>query len=127
MIINGKITSGLGKGAFFLSQNFYKNRFNEELGFIPFPGTLNIIVEKEFLEIIKNIKLNKSNLISGEGDFGSVRYIKAILEDKINGAIVFPDKTSHEENYLEFISNKNLRKTFNFKNNDKVQLKIVLN
>ena len=36
--------------------------------------------------------------------FGAVKYIEAKLCDKINGAIVFPAKTTHEENYLEFIA-----------------------
>ena len=40
------------------------------------------------------------------------------------GAIVFPDKTTHDENYLEFISKDKLRDKYNFKDGDEVTLTI---
>ena len=48
MKIDGEVTTGLGKAAYFLSQEFYTNEFEKNLGFIPYPGTLNIIVSEEF-------------------------------------------------------------------------------
>lgn len=47
MEIKGKVTSGFGKGAYFLSHEFYSSRFNKYCGFFPFPGTLNIIVDRK--------------------------------------------------------------------------------
>ena len=44
MKIDGEVTTGLGKAAYFLSQEFYTNEFKKNLGFVPFPGTLNVIV-----------------------------------------------------------------------------------
>ena len=44
MEITGIVTTGLGKAAYFLGQDFYKNQFRERLGFTPFPGTLNLIL-----------------------------------------------------------------------------------
>ncbi|MBI2138844.1 CTP-dependent riboflavin kinase [Candidatus Woesearchaeota archaeon] len=40
--ICGTIVQGKGKGAFFVSQQYYQKAFLEMLGFAPFPGTLNI-------------------------------------------------------------------------------------
>ena len=40
MEIKGKITSGMGKGTYFMSQNFYIKQFQEKLHFKPFVGTL---------------------------------------------------------------------------------------
>ena len=51
MEINGTVTTGLGKAAYFLGQDFYKDQFHHKLGFIPYPGTLNIIVEDEDITI----------------------------------------------------------------------------
>ncbi|WP_296847804.1 DUF120 domain-containing protein, partial [uncultured Methanobrevibacter sp.] len=42
MKINGEVTTGLGKAAFFLSQDFYVNNFLNNCGFKPYPGTLNV-------------------------------------------------------------------------------------
>ncbi len=124
MKVDGRVTTGLGKGAFFLSQDFYKNELNKKCGFIPFPGTLNIIIPKEYLNEINAIKENCNNIIKPEGDFGAVKYIKANLNDEIEGAIVFPAKTVHEENYLEFIAPMKLRDELNLEDEDIVTLEI---
>ena len=99
MEITGIVTTGLGKAAYSLGQDFYKNQFREKCGFTPFPGTLNLIVEEDKLEDIRLMK-------------------------NIEGAIVFPDKTTHDENYLEFISKDKLRDKYNFKDGDEVVITI---
>jgi len=124
MELEGIVTTGYGKGAYFLGQKFYKSKFDEKCGFEPFPGTLNVIIEEKYLENIKKIKTNCTNIIKPKEGFGGVKYIKAILNSNLTGAIVFPDKTTHDENYLEFIAKDNLRNKFNLKDGDKVKLKI---
>ena len=79
------------------------NKFEENCGFIPFPGTLNIIIPENKQDTINNIKDNCNNLIKPNKDFGGVQYVKARLNDEITGAIIFPEKTTHEINYLEFM------------------------
>ena len=122
MKITGEVTTGLGKAAYFLSQEFYSREFKKNLGFVPFPGTLNVIVNEEYLDVINEIKVNCKNLIKPDEGFGAVKYIEAILNDKIKGAIVFPAKTTHEENYLEFISQNKLRDELNLNDGDIVSL-----
>ena len=122
MKINGKVTSGLGKAAYFLSQDFYTKEFIKNCGFKPYPGTLNIVVEDEFLDEINQIKDNCDNLIKPDEGFGAVRYIEAVLNDTFKGAIVFPAKTDHDENYLEFIYKDKLRDLLNLKDGDSVFL-----
>ena len=75
MEIIGIVTTGLGKAAYFLGQDFYKNQFREKCGFTPFPGTLNIIVEEDKLEDIRLMKSSCKNLIKPDQGFGAVRYI----------------------------------------------------
>ena len=122
MKINGEVTTGLGKAAFFLSQDFYVNNFLKNCGFKPYPGTLNVIVPDEYLSHINEVKDNCENIIEPDEGFGAVKYIKAILNDEIRGAIVFPAKTEHTENYLEFIAQDKLRDKLNLKDGDIVSI-----
>ena len=122
MKIDGEVTTGLGKAAFFLSQEFYTREFEKNLGFVPFPGTLNVVVSDDHLDEINEIKNSCENLIKPDEGFGAVKYIEAILNDEVNGAIVFPAKTTHEENYLEFISENRLRDELNLEDGDVVSL-----
>lgn len=124
MEIEGIITTGYGKGAYYIGQDFYKSKFNEKCGFEPYPGTLNITISEEYLDYIRQIKSICTNVIKPREGFGGVKYIKATLNDNISGAIVFPDKTTHDENYLEFIAKDNLRKKLDLKDGDKVKLEI---
>lgn len=123
MEIEGKVTTGLGKGAYFISQEFYCKKIFNSCGFVPFPGTLNIIVPNSYLNEINKLKESCTNVIQADEGFGGLKYIKAILNNQVTGAIVFPEKTIHEVNYLEFIAKKNLRKELNLKDEDKVILK----
>ncbi len=122
MKIDGEVTTGLGKAAFFLSQEFYTREFKKNLGFVPYPGTLNVIVSEEYLNEINEIKNTCENLIKPDEGFGAVKYIEAKLNDKIKGAIVFPAKTTHEENYLEFIAEDKLRDELSLNDGDIVSL-----
>ena len=86
MEITGIVTTGLGKAAYFLGQDFYKDQFREKCGFTPFPGTLNLIVEEDKLEDIRLMKSSCKNLIKPDQGFGAVRYIRAHLNKDIEGA-----------------------------------------
>ena len=122
MKINGEVTTGLGKAAYFLSQEFYTKEFKKNCGFVPFPGTLNVVVPESYLDKINEIKDSCENIIEPDEGFGAVKYIKAVLNDKVEGAIVFPAKTAHDENYLEFIAENKLRDELSLEDGDIVCL-----
>ena len=122
MKINGEVTTGLGKAAYFLSQEFYTREFKKNCGFVPFPGTLNIVVPESYLDEINEIKDSCENIIKPDEGFGAVKYIRAVLNDEVEGAIVFPAKTAHDENYLEFIAENKLRDELSLEDGDIVCL-----
>jgi riboflavin kinase, archaea type len=124
MEMKGKIISGMGKGTYFMSQDIYVKQFQEKLQFKPFVGTLNIKIEENQRNKIMKIPHEKFGLIHGKDKFGDVKYIKAVLNKKIIGALVFPAKTKHTEDVLEFISNENLRKSLKLKDDDLVLVDI---
>jgi riboflavin kinase len=44
--MRGKIASGLGQGQYFISREGYSRQFLQHLGFVPFPGTLNVLLDE---------------------------------------------------------------------------------
>jgi riboflavin kinase len=124
MEIKGKLISGMGKGTYFMSQKIYIDQFQEKLKFKPFVGTLNIKIEDNEIANIMNIPADKFDIILGKGKFGDVKFIKAVLNGNVTGAIVFPAKTKHTEDVLEFISDKNLRKVLKLEDGDLLTIEI---
>jgi len=119
MKIKGIVVSGQGKGAYFMSRSFYKDQFEKKLNFTPFPGTLNIKISESEIRKIHQIKKEK---IKGEGNFGDVLLIKAVLNNDIRGAVVFPKKTTHGENILEFITSIKVKEFHGIEDGHKVKL-----
>ena len=124
MEVKGIISSGMGKGRYFMSQDIYIDQFQNKLNFKPFGGTLNITIELDEITLIMNIPQDNFGLVRGKGKLGDVKFIKAVLNGTEQGALVFPAKTKHTEDVLEFISNKNLRESLKLKDGDKVTVKI---
>jgi riboflavin kinase len=113
-IIYGEIESGLGEGAYYISQEEYTNQFEEILGFIPFPGTLNLrVLNLDDLKKIAQIRQSEPYIIHGftkKGrQFGDVMCYKARFEDGTMGAIIVPSRTHHNKDILEAIAPINLR------------------
>jgi riboflavin kinase, archaea type len=124
MEIKGRLISGMGKGTYFMSQEIYVKQFEEKLHFKPYVGTLNIKLETNQMNTLINISQEKFGLVKGKGKFGDVKFIKAVLNHDVPGALVFPAKTEHKEDVLEFISNKNLRESLNLKDGDLLSVTI---
>jgi riboflavin kinase len=125
MEIKGKLISGMGKGSYFMSQKIYLDQFQEKLKFKPFVGTLNIKIDSNGIASILNIPPEKFNIIFGKGKFGDVKFIKALLNDEVVGALVFPAKSEHTEDVLEFISDKNLRQKLKLEDEDPLTIKLI--
>ncbi len=129
--LEGKVFSGLGEGAYYISLPGYYNQIKEKLGFEPFLGTLNIrlssntaIEERMLLEKVADI------LIEGFKDekrsYGGAKCIKAIFNDKDECAILFIERTHHDASVVEVVAPYNLREKYGLKDGDKVKLTVNL-
>ncbi len=124
MRILGFVISGTKKGSYFISQKFYSEQFEEKLGFKPFPGTLNVQIQEKNLAQIAKIPPEEIGTIKGTDSYGEVKYIKACLNGEVDGALVFPVKTQHPQDILEFIASVNLREHLNLEDGELVSLDI---
>ena len=123
MEIKGKIVSGTRKGTYFMSLEVYQDEFREKLKFKPFPGTLNLQISKENASLISQMH-NKMGVIKGTDNYGDVKFLPALLNRTVEGAILFPVKTQHTPEILEFIADTNLRTLLKLEDGDEATLTI---
>jgi riboflavin kinase len=126
-VFEGSVFSGLGEGAYYISQPGYKKQFLEKLGFEPYPGTLNLRVRKEDQEEVRMLEASPFILIEGFADgnrsFGPAKCIHGKIEDKVNAAIIFPVRTHYAGDVVEVISPEFLRNALHLKDGDTVKFR----
>ena len=130
--IEGIVFSGMRDGAYYVTREGYKKQFMEKLGFNPYPGTLNLKL-KSGLEVQakRNLDAYPGIMIegfeNGQRMFGPVKSFKAIINNKIEGALLLIKRTHHGENVMEIISPVFLREKLGLKDGDRVNIKILIN
>ena len=129
--LKGILVSGMGEGAYYMSLKGYTKQFKSQIGYIPFPGTLNIQLEKkEYVETLKQITRLDGVQIDGFSDgkrtYGWVKCFKCKLNDKIPCELILLERTHHDYSIIELISETEIRKKANLKNGSKVSIKILL-
>ena len=124
MVLEGIVTSGFGKGAIFMSIAYYKEKIKEKLGFDPYPGTLNLRVDKEQTNLLKGIDSIRIESFEKDGkNFGGASCYKARINN-INGSIIVPDLTENEEDMIEVIASVNLKSKLGITDGDNVKIQL---
>ncbi|MEM0090755.1 MAG: DUF120 domain-containing protein [Nitrososphaerota archaeon] len=129
--LEGRVFSGLGEGAYYISLSGYYNQIKEKLGFEPFLGTLNIkllssaaIEGRMLLEKVANIVIE--GFKDEKRSYGSAKCIKALFNDEDECAILFIERTHHDTSVIEVVAPHNLREKHGLKDGDKVKLTVSL-
>lgn len=112
----GKVVRGLGEGEYYISRKGYRSQFLQQLGYEPFPGTLNIMLDEPFAASkFQEIRIEG---FRDEGRvFGGCRCYK-IKVNGIEAAIVRPEKSSYPANMVEIISPVCLRDALHLSDGD---------
>lgn len=127
--IRGIVTSGLGKAGTFMKKDTYKKQYMEKLGFKPYHGTLNVKLMNEVDINLKEKYNSKLKVINGNETLGDVYFLSATISSTTNnisteGAILFPTKTVHKIDTIEFVSKEKLRDTMKLEDNSEVIISI---
>ena len=86
----------MGEGGYYICQPEYMEQFQKKLGFRPFEGTLNILVDKEDvskLEILRNTGLLINGFERDGRTFGNVLAYKAKIRNK-GCAVIAPERST---------------------------------
>ena len=99
--MRGKIASGLGQAQYFISREGYSRQFLERLGFVPFPGTLNVRLEEPFPAELPAIRIEG---FAEEGQsFGECKCYRIKLNG-IEAAVVRPERSRYPPELIEIIA-----------------------
>jgi riboflavin kinase len=125
---SGRVVRGAEKGKYFLSLGGYAKRIKDAVGFIPFPGTINLEMEESQIEDRVALREHRGIRIPGfrhEGkDYGEVElYPCTILGHE--GAILFPYRSHHGLRVLELISPHDLSKKAGILEGSKLKVEVV--
>jgi len=124
--ITGKIVSGVNQGAFFTQLDWVQEQCLENLGFKPYPGTLNLEIPDESVAIIEALQPQEGmELVPPDSNFCS-GFVFPIFVEGISGAIVAPaaDVRLHGKNIIEIISHLGLKKALGVEDGDWISLTI---
>jgi len=123
--VKGKVFSGGGEGARFTELPWVKKQMAEKLGFIPYPGTLNIKLTEDKVNIKKLLKKAKAIEISPAPGFCRGKCFQAYLMGNLKCAIIIPEVENYPEDVIEVIAPVNLREKFQLRDGDVIEVKIL--
>jgi len=125
-VLRCKVSSGLGEGAYYLAQRGYIEQVADKLGFVPFPGTLNLELsmhDAPFLDLLRKGPGIQINSFESEGrTFGSCLCYHSEIEG-VMSAVMVPIRTIHKRT-LEIISPERLRTCIGLEDGSSVEIKV---
>lgn len=126
-IICGRLAPGLGQGRHFTQLEWARNQFISKLSIDPFPGTVNIVVDNDYLQTWHDLRatpgISVINPDSASGSCGA-RCYSVLIEQRYEAAIVLPEITGYAPGLIELITATPIRKTLALTDGDILQLTI---
>lgn len=129
--LKGTIVSGMGEGAYYMSLKGYTKQFKSKIGYVPFPGTLNVkLHQKEYIQAAQQFRTMNGILINGFSDgkrsYGWVKCFNGKLNNSIDCELIILERTHHDNSIVELISKTNIRKASKLKDGSKIVIKIPI-
>lgn len=127
--IIGSVFQGVGEGKYYLSKKGYNRQFEALLGFVPYPGTLNLRLDDGgSLNACAQMRGKTGRKVAGFAEarrtYGGARCFPCLVNAKIAGAIIVPDRTHYPSDVVEVLSPVFLRGHLLLKDGDNVVLQI---
>lgn len=127
IVLEGRVVAGFGVGAKYVSMSPYNIILTELIDEEPYPGTLNIEINKTYEELIKECTPStiRSLIIGGVERGGFYYWFGKIPEIPDEWVLVIrPYLSKHKPNIIEIISGHNLRKELSLEDGELISIKI---
>lgn len=129
IMVRGRIVHGFDEGKFYMSLPGYKRQMERKLGFVPYPGTLNLELLPEFVE--KRVELRSFRHVSISGfehkgkSYGPIEAYRCRVGG-IDGAVIFPRRSHHGLSVIEVIAPVYLMGELRLKFGDELDVEVFL-
>lgn len=121
MRVEGTVASGLGRGEKYVGMTEYQTRFQDALGFSPFPGTLNLVVdEEEKADLESGAEHRRIDGFKKEGETFSAVDAFPISVGGVDAALLEMEVTDHPPEIAEVVAPVNLREELGLEDGDTV-------
>ncbi len=122
MEIKGFIQRGAGQGTFFTTLDWVVTQFEKNMGFKPFPGTLNVQIAPEDVSKLEAFFHKEDfQLIPDDPNFCSAGF-KRVRVNGIPGAAVFPsdEVRIHGKDLIEIMADRHVKDSLELNDGDSV-------
>ena len=131
--LEGRVVSGMGEGAYYMSLEGYRKQFREKLGYEPFPGTLNLKLSDPIsMHSRRDLSTHPSIFIEGFSDklrtYGWVRCYPAEINDGLveNAALLILERTHYDDSTIEIIAPISIKENAKIKNGDRISISVSI-
>ncbi len=126
-VFKGAVAVGIRDGQYYLSLPGYAKPIEKHFGFKPYPGTLNLEIPPELIELRLQLKAKNALTIPGFRHNGRMLgpiHCYPCKIGKISGVLVFPERSHHGLNILEVMAPVNLRKALKLKEGSEITVEV---
>jgi riboflavin kinase len=129
----GRVMSGMGEGAYYMSLEGYRRQFRERLGYEPYPGTLNVQLNDQiYMNARRDLGKHPSIFLEGFSDgtrtYGWVKCYRALINDGVvdNAAVLVLERTHYDDTMLEVIAPESIKQKAGIENGDRIKVQVRL-
>ena len=103
-----------------------KKQFQAKLDIEVYPGTLNLEVEEDDLQVFETLKAGEGIDITPESSaFCTAKCFPVLIAGQIRGAVVFPLVPDYPKNKMELIAPVHVRETLRLDAGDVVEVEVL--
>ena len=127
MELSGRVVTGTGQAAGFTELTHAKQQFLEKLGIDAWPGTLNIKLEDErTLANWQSLRDGRGiGINSPDGNNCHARSYPVHINNRVTGAIIFPQINGYPADQVEVITSVSLRRHLSLNDGDRLRLDVI--
>lgn len=123
----GLAVSGLGEGAGFTGLAWADTQFRAKLGFAPFPGTFNLLMDGDEWRAARSLLRREAGIrIDPPAGFCAAKCFPVTVADTLRCAAVIPDVASYPDDKLEILAPVSLRARLGVRDGERVRVRLAL-